>query len=118
MATILAKEKRTLAVSADCINDDCRPDSPPWERYHITTRGTGAADALQVSLIGFAAFENDFCGHEQERAKIHRGTFSADNPLKFSEKTGFCGLHGTSVEPLVEGFKMTGGCYQSAGFTL
>src|SRR5205807_445639 len=88
-------------------------DSPPWERYHITTRDTGVADALQVPLVGFAAFENDFCGHEQECARIHRGTFSADNPFKFSEKIGFCGLHGTSVELLVEGFKITGECYRA-----
>jgi hypothetical protein len=72
---------------------------------------------LQVPLVGFAVFENDFCGHEQEYTRIHRGRFSADNPLKFSEKIGFCGLHGTILERLAEGFKITRECYQSAGFT-
>jgi hypothetical protein len=62
---------------------------------------------LQVPLVGFAAFEDDFCGHEQEYPRIHCGTFSADNPLKFSEKIGFCGLHGTILELMVEGFKIT-----------
>lgn len=85
---------RYLARTPDCINNDCSRHSPPWERYHITTRSIGAADALQVLLICFAAFENHFCGHEQECAGVYRGTFSADNPLKFSKKVSFCGMHG------------------------
>jgi hypothetical protein len=38
---------------------------------------------LQVPLVCFAAFENDFCGHEEECAEVYRGTFSPDNTLKF-----------------------------------
>jgi hypothetical protein len=38
---------------------------------------------LQVPLVCFAAFENDFCGHEEECAGVYRGTFSPDNTLKF-----------------------------------
>jgi hypothetical protein len=53
-----------------------------------------AADALQVLLVCFAAFENHFCRYEQECARIYRGTFSTNNPLKFSEEVSFRGLHG------------------------
>ncbi len=100
----------------DCINNDCSPHSPPWERYHITTRSIGAADALQVPLVCFAAFENHFCGHEQQCAGVYRGTFSTDNPLKFSQEVRFCGLHGRIVELRVEDIKITGGCYRRSGF--
>jgi hypothetical protein len=44
-------------------------------------RSIGVADALQVPLVCLAAFENHFCGHEQECARVYRGTFSADNAL-------------------------------------
>jgi hypothetical protein len=77
---------------------------------------TGAADALQVPLICFAAFENHFCGHEQECAGVYRGAFSADNALKFSEEVGFRGLHDRIVELWVEGIKITGECYRRSGY--
>src|SRR5207249_5728864 len=93
----------------------CSPHSPPWERDHITTRSIGAADALQVPLVCFAAFENHFCGHEQECAGVYRGTFSTDNPLKFSQKARFCGMHGRIVVLRVEDIKITGGCYRRSG---
>src|SRR6266566_8725022 len=102
--------------SPDCINNDCSPHSPPWERDHITTRSIGAADALQVPLVCFAAFENHFCGHEQECAGVYRGTFSTDNPLKFSQEVRFCGRHGRIVVLRVEDIKITGGCYRRSGF--
>src|SRR5881396_1044696 len=92
------------------------PILPPWERYQITSRSIGAADALQVPLVCFAAFENHFCGHEQECAGVYRGTFSTDNPLKFSQEVRFCGLHGRIVELRVEDIKITGGCYRRSGF--
>lgn len=55
-------------------------------------------DALQVPLVCFPAFEYHFCGHEQECARIYRGTLSADNSLKFSEEAGFRGLHARILE--------------------
>jgi hypothetical protein len=91
--------------------------SPRGERYHITTRSIGAADALQVPLVCFATFENHFCGHEQECAGVYRGTLSANNPLKFSEEVSFCGLHGRIVELRVEDIKITGECYRGSGFS-
>jgi hypothetical protein len=71
---------------------------------------------LQVPLICFAAFENHFCGHEQECAGVYRGTFSADNAFKFSEEVSFRGLHGRIVELRVEDIKITGECYRRSGF--
>jgi hypothetical protein len=38
--------------------------TPTWERYYIARRSAGAADALQLSLVCFSAFENHFCSHE------------------------------------------------------
>src|SRR5262245_10184821 len=84
--------------TVDCINNPCSPDSPPRERYHIRSRSIGAADVLQLSLVRFAAFENNFCGQEQECPRINCGTFSADDAFKFSEEVGFCGLHSRIVE--------------------
>jgi hypothetical protein len=49
---------------------------------------------LQIPLVRFAAFEDHFCGYEQECARIYRWTFSADNSLKLSEEVSFRGLHG------------------------
>jgi len=92
------------------------PILPPWERYQITSRSIGAADALQVPLVCFAAFENHFCGDEQQCAGVYRGTFSTDNPLKFSQEVSFCGPHDRIVELQVEDIKMTGECYRRSGF--
>src|SRR5260370_13359807 len=82
----------------------------------VTTRSIGAADALQVPLVCFAAFENHFCGHEQQCAGACRGTFSTDNPLKFSQEVRVCGLHGRLIERVVEDIKVTGGRYRRSGF--
>src|SRR5207245_3064789 len=81
----------------------------------ITLLLGGAAAALQVPLVCFAAFENHFCGHEQKCAGVYRGTFSAHNPLKFSQEARFCGLHGRIVVLRVEDIKITGGCYRRSG---
>jgi hypothetical protein len=67
-----------------------------------------AADSLQVPLVRLAAFENHFGGHEQECARVYRGTFSADNALKFSEEVSFRGLHDRILELRVEDIKITG----------
>jgi hypothetical protein len=75
-------------------------------------RSIGAADTFQVPLVCFAAFENHFCSHEQECAGVYRGTFSADDSLKFSEEVNFCGLHGRIVELRVEDIKITEECYR------
>ena len=92
------------------------PILPPWEGDQIASRSIGAADALQVPIVGFAAFENHFCGHEQQCAGIYRGTFSTDNPLKFSQEVRFCGRHGRIVELKVEDIKITGEYYRRSGF--
>src|ERR1700758_184887 len=89
------------------MNNASDPHSSPWEGNHITARGIGVADAFQVPLVCFPAFENHFCGHEQECARVYRGTFAADNPLKFSEEVRFGGLHGRIVDLRVEDIKIT-----------
>jgi hypothetical protein len=71
---------------------------------------------LQVPLVYLAAFENYFCGHEQECARVYRGTFSAHNALKFTEEVSFRGLHSRILELRVEDLKITGGCYHRSGF--
>jgi hypothetical protein len=71
---------------------------------------------LQVPLICFAAFENHFRGHEEKCTGVYRGTFSADNPLKFSKEVSFCGLHGRILELKVEDINITGECYRRWGF--
>jgi hypothetical protein len=107
--------ERSISANTDYMNNECSPHSPPWERYHITAKSIGAADALQVPLIRLAAFENHLCGHEQECAGIYRGTFSTHNPFKFSQEVRFCGRHGRIVELKVEDIKITGECYRRSG---
>jgi hypothetical protein len=71
---------------------------------------------LQIPLVCFATFENHFCGHEQECSRVYRGTFSADNTLKFSEEVSFGGLHGRIIELRVEDLKITAECYRRRRF--
>jgi hypothetical protein len=68
--------------------NDSRFPSPTWEGDDIISRRGGDADGFQFPLVCFTTFENHFCGHEQECARVYRGTFAADNPLKFSEELG------------------------------
>ncbi len=105
-----------MSAIADYMNNECSPHLPPWEHYYITTRSIGAANALQVPLVRLAAFENHFCGHEQQCTGVYRGTFSTHNPLKFSQEVRFCGRHARIVELKVEDIKITGEYYRRSGF--
>jgi len=60
--------------------------------------GIGTADALEFPLVCLAAFENYFCGHEQECARVYHRRFPADNALQFSEEVTFRGLHSRILE--------------------
>jgi hypothetical protein len=71
-------------------------------------------NALQVPLVCFAAFENHFCGHQQECARIHRKTFSPDNSLKLSEELASVACMDLILGLTLEDLKMTGECYRQS----
>jgi hypothetical protein len=102
-------------IAPSYIKDDSGPHSSRWESNYIT-RSIDAVYAFQVSLVRFAAFENHFCGHEQECARVYRRTFAADDQLKFSEEVSFGGLHGRIVDLRRKDVKITEEGYcQSVG---
>ena len=90
---------------------ELRADSTPWEHYHFVPRGAGVAAALQVTFVCLAACEDDFCGYEQECARIHGGRFSADDSLKFSQEVSFSSLHSRIVKLRAKAIKITIECY-------
>ena len=100
----MSSHDRSLIPSAAYDDSDWR--SSRWEGNHIK-RSIGAGDAFRIPLVCFAPFKNHFCGHEQECARVNRGTFAADDALKFSKEVNFGGLHSRIVDLRREDIKIT-----------
>ena len=60
-----------LLEMPDCINNGCRLDSAPWERYHVGTRDTGDLKNLlkgaAISAIGHPGPLQDFYAARVEK---------------------------------------------------
>ena len=84
-------------------------NSPRWEHYHVGFPSIAATEALRVSPLSSATFENDFSSDEEQRSGVYSRLFSAHNPLKFREKIGILPLHWQIVKLRVGRAKMTAG---------